>query len=117
MRAIARNPDAWADPDVFWPERFLPDGKKPDADIEGDHFDVIPFGARRRICVGMSLGLRMVRLMTATLAHAFNWESADGVSPEKLNMDEAYGLTIQRAEPLLVHPKPRLASHVYEALS
>ncbi|KAI6683201.1 hypothetical protein NL676_029114 [Syzygium grande] len=101
---IARDPDAWAHPDVFRPERFLPDGKKPDADIKGNHCGVIPFGARRRICVGMSLGLRMVRLMTATLAHAFNWESADGVSPEKLNMDEAYGLTHHTTSRAFVSP-------------
>ncbi|KAK3440297.1 hypothetical protein EUGRSUZ_B00578 [Eucalyptus grandis] len=115
--AIARDPDAWAEPLVFRPERFLPGGEKPNADVRGNDFEIIPFGAGRRICIGMSMGLRMVQLMTATLAHAFDWELAGGVSPEKLNMDEAYGLTLQRAEPLSVHPKPRLASHVYKALS
>ncbi|KAI3412440.1 uncharacterized protein J3R85_017375 [Psidium guajava] len=111
--AIARNPNDCADPSAFRPERFLPGGEKPDVDVRGNDFEVIPFGAGRRMCVGMSLGLRMVQLMTATLAHAFDWELADGVSPEKLNMDEALGLTLQRAAPLLVHPKPRLASHVH----
>ncbi|KAF8037420.1 hypothetical protein BT93_B0350 [Corymbia citriodora subsp. variegata] len=115
--AIARDPDAWAEPLAFRPERFLPGGEKPNVDVKGNDFDLIPFGAGRRICVGMSMGLRMVQFMTATLAHAFDWELAGGVSPEKLNMDEAYGLTLQRAEPLSVHPKPRLASHVYKALS
>ncbi|XP_039161847.1 flavonoid 3'-monooxygenase-like [Eucalyptus grandis] len=115
--AIARDPEAWAEPLAFRPERFLPGGEKANVDVKGNDFELIPFGAGRRICVGMSLGLRMVQFMTATLAHAFDWEVADGVSPEKLNMDEAFGLTLQRAEPLLVHPKPRLASHVYKASS
>ncbi|KAF7849994.1 hypothetical protein BT93_L0064 [Corymbia citriodora subsp. variegata] len=115
--AIARDPNTWAEPLEFRPERFLPGGEKPNADVRGNDFEVIPFGAGRRICAGMSLGLRMVQFMTATLAHAFDWELARGLLPEKLNMDEAYGLTLQRAEPLLIHPKPRLASHAYRASS
>lgn len=113
--AIARDPDAWAEPLEFRPERFLPGGEKPNADVRGNDFEVIPFGAGRRICAGMSLGLRMVQLLTATLVHAFDWDLADGQSTEKLNMDEAYGLTLQRAAPLMVHPRPRLAPHVYRA--
>nr|ABA64468.1 flavonoid 3'-hydroxylase [Gerbera hybrid cultivar] len=112
--AISRDPKIWADPLEFQPTRFLPGGEKPNTDIKGNDFEVIPFGAGRRICVGMSLGLRMVQLLTATLIHAFDWELADGLNPKKLNMEEAYGLTLQRAAPLVVHPRPRLAPHVYE---
>lgn len=115
--AIARDPAEWADPLEFRPERFLPGGEKPNVDIRGNDFEVIPFGAGRRICAGMSLGLRMVHLMTATLVHAFDWALPDGLTAEKLNMDEAYGLTIQRAAPLMVHPRTRLASQAYKASS
>lgn len=115
--AISRDPDEWADPLEFRPERFLPGGEKPNVDIRGNDFEVIPFGAGRRICAGMSLGLRMVHLMTATLVHAFDWALPDGLTAEKLNMDEAYGLTLQRAAPLMVHPRTRLASHAYKASS
>ncbi|XP_059638663.1 flavonoid 3'-monooxygenase [Cornus florida] len=111
--AIARDPDVWSDPLEFKPDRFLPGGEKPNADVRGNDFEVIPFGAGRRICAGMSLGLRMVQLLTATLVHAFDWKLAEGQLAEKLNMDEAYGLTLQRAIPLMVHPQPRLAAHLY----
>ncbi|CAJ1975357.1 unnamed protein product [Sphenostylis stenocarpa] len=111
--AIARDPKEWTDPLDFKPERFLPGGEKADVDIRGNDFEVIPFGAGRRICAGLSLGLRMVQLLTATLAHSFDWGLESGLNPEKMNMDEAYGLTLQRAEPLSVHPRPRLAPHVY----
>nr|UNO76255.1 flavonoid 3'-monooxygenase [Glycyrrhiza uralensis] len=113
--AIARDPKEWTNPLEFKPERFLPGGEKADVDVRGNDFEVIPFGAGRRICVGMNLGFRMVQLLTATLAHSFNWELENGLNPEKLNMDEAYGLTLQRAVPLSVHPKPRLAPHVYSS--
>ncbi|KAE8683956.1 Flavonoid 3',5'-hydroxylase [Hibiscus syriacus] len=111
--AIARDPNEWNDPLEFRPERFLSGGEKPNADVRGNDFEVIPFGAGRRICAGMSLGLRMVQLMTATLVHAFDWELTDGLKPEKLNMEEAYGLTLQRSAPLMVHPRPRLSQQAY----
>ncbi|XP_047330749.1 flavonoid 3'-monooxygenase-like [Impatiens glandulifera] len=113
--AISRDPKSWADPLEFKPERFLPGGEKSNADIRGNDFEVIPFGAGRRICAGMSLGLRMVQILTASLVHAFDWGLPNGLLAEKLNMDEAYGLTLQRASPLVVHPKPRLDAHVYGA--
>ncbi|KAK7265854.1 hypothetical protein RJT34_33478 [Clitoria ternatea] len=113
--AIARDPKEWPNPLEFKPERFLPGGEKPDVDVKGNDFEVIPFGAGRRICAGMSLGLRMVQLLTATLVHAFDWELENGLNPEKLNMDESYGLTLQRAVPLSVHPQRRLSPHVYSS--
>ncbi|KAM1186561.1 hypothetical protein FF1_015701 [Malus domestica] len=115
--AISRDPDQWSEPLEFRPERFMSGGEKPNVDVRGNDFEVIPFGAGRRICAGMSLGLRMVSLMTATLVHGFDWTLADGLTPEKLNMDEAYGLTLQRAAPLMVHPRNRLAPHAYNASS
>ncbi|KAK2411413.1 flavonoid 3'-monooxygenase [Trifolium repens] len=111
--AISRDPKEWTNPLEFNPERFLPGGEKFDVDIKGNDFEVIPFGAGRRICAGMSLGLRMVQLLTATLVHAYDWELENGLSPEKLNMDEAYGLTLQRAVPIVAHPRPRLSPHLY----
>ncbi|OVA00792.1 Cytochrome P450 [Macleaya cordata] len=111
--AIARDPSIWSDPLRFQPERFLPGSEKAHIDVKGSDFEIIPFGAGRRICAGLSLGLRMVQFMTATLVHAFNWDLPEGQLAEKLNMEEAYGLTLQRASPLMVHPKPRLAAHVY----
>ncbi|KAK7411349.1 hypothetical protein VNO78_02782 [Psophocarpus tetragonolobus] len=115
--AIARDPNEWTDPLDFKPERFLSGSEKADVDIRGNDFEVIPFGAGRRICAGLSLGLRVVQLLTATLAHSFDWELEDGLNPEKLNMDEAYGLTLQRAVPLIVHPRPRLEPYVYSMSS
>ncbi|KAL3838997.1 hypothetical protein ACJIZ3_023588 [Penstemon smallii] len=112
--AIARDPDVWESPLEFRPQRFMAGGQKPNADVKGNDFEVIPFGAGRRICAGMGLGIRMVQLLTATLIHAFDFELANGQLPENLNMEEAYGLTLQRADPLMVHPKPRLEPHVYE---
>ncbi|CAJ1944181.1 unnamed protein product [Sphenostylis stenocarpa] len=110
-----RDPKEWVGPFEFKPERFLPGSEKVDVDVRGNNFEVLPFGAGRRVCVGMNLGIRMVQLFIATLVHAFDWELENGFDPKKLNMDEAYGLTLQRAVPLVVHPRPRLSKHVYSS--
>ncbi|VAH11743.1 unnamed protein product [Triticum turgidum subsp. durum] len=112
--AIARDPASWGpDPLEFRPVRFLPGGLHESADVKGGDYELIPFGAGRRICAGLGWGLRMVTLMTATLVHAFDWSLVDGTTPEKLNMEEAYGQTLQRAVPLVVQPVPRLLSSAY----
>nr|AGO03826.1 flavonoid 3`5`-hydroxylase [Billardiera heterophylla] len=113
--AIGRDPNTWAEPLVFRPERFLSDGESPNVDVKGRNFELIPFGAGRRICAGMNFGLRMVQLVTATLIHAFNWELPEGELPENMNMEEDYGISLQRTVPLVVHPKPRLDHEVYQS--
>jgi flavonoid 3'-monooxygenase len=112
--AIARDPASWG-PDAleFRPARFLAGGLHESVDVKGSDYELIPFGAGRRICAVLSWGLRMVTLMTATLVHAFDWSLVDGLTPEKLDMEEAYGLTLQRAAPLMVRPIPRLLSSAY----
>nr|BAH22519.1 flavonoid 3' hydroxylase [Tricyrtis hirta] len=114
--AIARDPAVWSDPLEFKPERFMPGGEKANVDVKGNDFEVIPFGAGRRICAGMSLGLRMVQFMTATLVHGFEWGLPEGVNAEKLDMEESYGLTLQRKVPLTVQPIPRLVRGAYEVV-
>lgn len=112
--AISRDPAVWHDPLEFHPARFLPGGGYEHMDVKGNDFEIIPFGAGRRICAGMSLGIRMVQFMIATMVHAFDWILPEGEMAEKLDMEEAYGLTLQRAVPLMVHPVPRLALAAYQ---
>ncbi|KAG0497903.1 hypothetical protein HPP92_002594 [Vanilla planifolia] len=116
--AIGRDPVAWPDePNEFRPDRFLPGGKHEGEDLKGSHFGLIPFGAGRRICVGMNLGLRMVTFMTATMIHSFDWFLPEGQTGEDLDMVErANGLTLIKAVPLVARPVPRLKPEVYANL-
>ncbi|KZV38300.1 geraniol 8-hydroxylase-like [Dorcoceras hygrometricum] len=98
--AIGRDSSTWPDPELFTPERFLEN----ETDFKGQHFELIPFGAGRRICPGMPLANRMVHMMVASLVHNFDWELEGGLKPEQVDLDESFGLTLQKTTPLKAVP-------------
>ncbi|KAJ0040037.1 hypothetical protein Pint_26771 [Pistacia integerrima] len=102
--AIGRDPEAWTDPEKFFPERFV--GNK--IDLRGRDFQLLPFGAGRRGCPGMQLGLTVVRQVVAQLVHCFDWELPNGMTPSELDMSEEFSLVTPRAKHLLAIPTYRL---------
>ncbi|XVE78992.1 hypothetical protein DITRI_Ditri14bG0022400 [Diplodiscus trichospermus] len=107
--AIGRDPDVWENPLAFTPERFLTE-KNARIDPRGNDFELIPFGAGRRICAGTRMGIMLVEYILGTLVHSFEWTLPNGV---ELNMDEAFGLALQKAVPLSAMVRPRLAPTAY----
>ncbi|KAL6199458.1 hypothetical protein ACLB2K_029242 [Fragaria x ananassa] len=65
--------------------------------MRGNHFQLIPFGSGPRGCLGIQLGLVVVKLVLAQLLHCFNWELPDGLLPSELDMTEEFGLSVPRA--------------------
>lgn len=108
--AIGRDPAVWENPLLFDPERFL-QGKMAKIDPMGNDFELIPFGAGRRICAGKLAGMLMVQYFLGTLVHAFDWSLPEGV--EELDMEEGPGLVLPKAVPLSVMVTPRLAPAAY----
>ncbi|XP_028763948.1 geraniol 8-hydroxylase-like [Neltuma alba] len=100
--SIGRNPSYWDNPTSFLPERFLA-GSAPD--FKGRDFEYLPFGGGRRICPGLPLANRMISLMVATLVHSFEWDLPKGMTPETMDMNEQYGITLKKAVPLCLVPK------------
>ncbi|XP_059643523.1 geraniol 8-hydroxylase-like [Cornus florida] len=98
--AIGRDPKCWDNPLSFSPERFLDSN----LDYKGRDFEYIPFGAGRRICPGMPLAARMVSLMLASIIQSFGWRLPEGTTPENLDMEEQFGVTLKKAVSLLVIP-------------
>ncbi|KAJ7964973.1 Flavonoid 3',5'-hydroxylase [Quillaja saponaria] len=107
--AIGRDPKVWENPLEFNPERFL-SGKNEKIDPNGNYFELIPFGAGRRICVGYRMAIVVVEHILGTLLHSFDWKLPSGV---EINMEEAFGLTLQKAVPLSTMISPRLVPSVY----
>ncbi|WCJ22836.1 Cytochrome P450 76T24 [Euphorbia peplus] len=98
--AMGRDGSIWENPDRFEPERFLTSK----IDVKGRDFELIPFGAGRRICPALLLGHRMLHLTLASLVHSFDWKLPHDIQPNELDMTESFGLTLSRAQPLLVIP-------------
>ncbi|XP_076952143.1 desmethyl-deoxy-podophyllotoxin synthase-like [Bidens hawaiensis] len=101
--AIARDPSSWKDPNVFNPERFQDETK----DYRGHDFEYIPFGAGRRVCPGISLGMANTELSLASLLYHFDWELANGEKPQDLDMSETFGMTCYKTNSLRLVPTLR----------
>ncbi|XP_059599031.1 cytochrome P450 76T24-like [Vitis vinifera] len=97
---IGCDPSVWSNPNAFMPERFL----GCDIDVKGRDFELIPFGAGRRICLALPLAHRMVHLILVSLLHSYAWKLDDGMKPEDMDMNEKLGFTLQKAQPLRAIP-------------
>lgn len=99
---IGRDPDYWIDPESFVPERFSVSS----VNMMGKDFEYFPFGAGRRMCPGIMMGLANVELSLVMLLYHFNWELPGGSRSEDLDMSESFGGTLKRKHPLLLVPSP-----------
>nr|GLL35098.1 cytochrome P450 71A1-like [Ipomoea trifida] len=55
----------------------------------------------------------VIQASLANLLHGFNWKLPNDVSPDKLNMEEIFGLSTPKKIPLATSIEPRLPKHVY----
>ncbi|KAJ6837011.1 premnaspirodiene oxygenase-like [Iris pallida] len=100
--ALGRDPRHWDDPDCFRPERF---DANP-VDFKGQDFNLLPFGAGRRMCPGMTFGLASVELALAHLLFYFDWELPNGMRADELDMTEAYASSVSRKSELYLVARP-----------
>nr|AYV88855.1 cytochrome P450 oxidase CYP71AT147 [Polygala tenuifolia] len=99
--AIGRDPAAWEEPEAFIPERFLDSP----IDFRGLHFELIPFGAGRRICPAVYMSAIIVELSLANLLHSFNWDLPSGTKREDIDTDVMPGITMHKKNALCLVAK------------
>lgn len=74
-----RNPEYWSDPDVFDPDRFLPETA-----AARPRFAYLPFGGGPRLCIGNHFALQEAPLILAAIYQRYHLEM---VSDEPVQID------------------------------
>ncbi|KAK8999120.1 hypothetical protein V6N11_070297 [Hibiscus sabdariffa] len=96
--AIGRDPETWENPEQFCPERFIGNS----IDYKGMNFELIPFGAGRRVCPGMRMGVAEVELALANLLYKFDWEMPTGMSREDIDLAAVPGIAVHKKNDLVL---------------
>ncbi|XBI33478.1 hypothetical protein VPH35_056806 [Triticum aestivum] len=98
--AIGRDPASWPDePEEFKLERF----ETSEIDFKGGHFELIPFGAGRRICPALSMSTATMEFTLANLLYSFKWALPEGIV---VSMEEEGKLIPLLKTPLFLVPTP-----------
>jgi 4-hydroxyphenylacetaldehyde oxime monooxygenase len=104
--AIGRDPTSWGEgAEEFDPDMFEAGASHGEVDLHGAHFELLPFGAGRRICPGIAMALMNVEFTLANLLCGFDWALPEGTEVEDISMEETgAGLTFHRKTPLVLVP-------------
>ncbi|KAM0028457.1 putative cytochrome P450 [Helianthus debilis subsp. tardiflorus] len=106
---LHRDPQVWAHPNEFRPERFLEEHAN--ISYQGQNFEYIPFSSGRRMCPASSFALQVVHLTLARLLQGFDLSTPMG---QPVDMTEGCGQALPKVKPLEVIITPRLSPVLYQ---
>ncbi|KAK8070727.1 cytochrome P450 [Apiospora hydei] len=109
QHATNRNPDSFADPDSFEPERWLgPNHARYNPRYAGDKREVVkPFSTGPRDCIGKNLAYAEMRVIICRLLYRFEIELLPG---QERWMDDQKAAFVWVKGPLVVRLKPHVGA-------
>ena len=81
-----RNPRVFPNPELFLPQRWL----EPDAMTTEAKMLFMPFSSGTRACLGKSLAMMELKLITATLVRQFDVQVAPGTTEDSMAMTDHF---------------------------
>ncbi|XVF82317.1 hypothetical protein PTKIN_Ptkin16aG0036800 [Pterospermum kingtungense] len=102
--AVGRDPEAWENPNEFYPERFIGSS----LDVKGFDYELIPFGAGRRGCPGIYMGLATVEIALANLLYKFDWDMPVELNKDDLDFDVIPGIVVHKKNALRLVAREKL---------
>ena len=112
MWRMGRDPHIWEDPLKYNPERFTKGSLLANLEVNGQYYQLMPFGTGRRQCPAWSMGLVTVHMLIANLVQAFDWSHPHGADNFDMS-DSKSNLISLMATPLQAIPKPRFPDEFY----
>ncbi|KAM1322459.1 hypothetical protein ACFXTH_015280 [Malus domestica] len=102
--SVQRDPKVWDKPDEFYPGRF----EEKSVGFVGQEFELIPFGAGRRVCPGLGFGVASAEYVFSNLLYWFDMKLPSGGKALAKTMDtnEVYRLSVHKKAPLNLIPIP-----------
>ncbi|XP_067215663.1 cytochrome P450 4C1-like isoform X2 [Linepithema humile] len=82
IKFIQRYSDFWPNPDIFDPDRFLPENSQ-----NRHSFSYLPFSAGPRSCIGQRFAMMELKTIIATLVHNFYLEPVDYLKDLRFQVD------------------------------
>ncbi|XP_074539695.1 cytochrome P450 3A40-like [Halichoeres trimaculatus] len=101
---LHRDPEIWADPEAFKPERFSKENKE-----SIDPYTYMPFGAGPRNCIGMRFALVMMKLAVVEILQRYSFSVCKETEvPFELDINGL--LAPKRPIKLKLEPRPEAAA-------
>ncbi|XP_024357339.1 ent-kaurene oxidase [Physcomitrium patens] len=105
--AIANDPAVWSNPEKWDPERMLANKK---VDMGFRDFSLMPFGAGKRMCAGITQAMFIIPMNVAALVQHCEWRlSPQEISNINNKIEDVVYLTTHKLSPLSCEATPRIS--------